>query len=57
MTSRITVRRDHLNGISPRRVCSGWLAIAASHFSGRVSFVPAPVIAVKVALIASPPWP
>ena len=51
------MRRDHLKGIRIRTVCSGWRSIAAIHFSGRVTLVPGPVIAVKVPLIASPASP
>ena len=56
-------QQDHrpprpLEGDHPaQRLQRDGAAIAASHFSGRVSFVPAPVIVVKVPFIASPAWP
>ena len=53
ITSRITVRRDHLNGHSRRIVRSGCFSIAAIHFSGRVTPVPPPVRAVNRVLIRS----
>ena len=57
MTSRITVRRDQPNGQSRRSERRGCRSSAAIHLSGRVSLVPGPAAAVKVPLIASPPWP
>ena len=57
ITSRITVRRDHLNGHSRRIVRSGCFSIAAIHFSGRVSLLPGPVASVNsiAMLLASRP--